>query len=92
MREQINLGFEGLPVRIRVGLHSGEAIKHSDDFYGRTVVIAARIGALALGDEILASDLVYALAKGLGTFTFGASRAAALKGLEGTFDLYPVVA
>ena len=92
MRERIKVGFEGLPVRIRVGLHSGEAIKYSDDFYGRTVVIAARIGALALGDEILASDLVYALARGLGTFTFGAPRAAALKGLNGSFELYPVLA
>lgn len=92
MRERIKAGFEGLPVRIRVGLHSGEAIKRSDDFYGRTVVIAARIGSLALGDEILASDLVYALAKGLGTFTFGPPRAAALKGLDGSFDLYPVLA
>jgi class 3 adenylate cyclase len=91
MRERIKPGFEGLPVRIRVGLHSGEAIKRSDDFYGRTVVIAARIGSAALGDEILASDLVYALARGLGTFTFGAPRAAALKGLEGSFDLYPVI-
>jgi class 3 adenylate cyclase len=92
MRERIKAGFEGLPVRIRVGLHSGEAIKRSDDFYGRTVVIAARIGMLALGDEILVSDLVYGLARGLGTFTFGSPRAAALKGLDGSFDLYPVLA
>ncbi|MBL8520175.1 MAG: nuclear transport factor 2 family protein [Betaproteobacteria bacterium] len=92
MRERIRAGFEGLPVRIRVGLHSGEAIKRSDDFYGRTVVIAARVGGMALGDEILASDLVYALARGLGTFTFAAPRAAVLKGIEGTFELYPVSA
>ena len=92
MRERIKTGFEGLPVRIRVGLHSGETIKRSDDFYGRTVVIAARIGSLALGNEILASDLVHALAKGLGTFTFCPPRAAALKGLDGSFDLFPVVA
>jgi class 3 adenylate cyclase len=92
MRERIKAGFEGLSVRIRVGLHSGEAIKHSDDFYGRTVVVAARIGTLALGDEILASDLVYALAKGLGTFTFGTPRTTTLKGLDGSFDLYPVLA
>jgi class 3 adenylate cyclase len=91
MRQRMSQGYDGLPVRIRSGLHSGEAIKHDDDFYGRTVVIAARIGGLALGGEILASDLVYALARGLGTFTFGESRRAPLKGLEGTFELFPVL-
>jgi class 3 adenylate cyclase len=91
MRDRIAAGFDGLPIRIRAGLHSGEAIKHDDDFYGRTVVIAARISALALGGEILASDLVYALARGLGTFTFGDPRTATLKGLGGSFDLHPVL-
>jgi class 3 adenylate cyclase len=91
LRDRIAAGFEGLPVRIRAGLHSGEAIKHDDDFYGRTVVIAARISALALGGEVLASDLVYALARGLGTFTFGDPRTTTLKGLDGSFDLYPVL-
>jgi class 3 adenylate cyclase len=91
IRDRIADGFEGLPIRIRAGLHSGEAIRHDDDFYGRTVVIAARIGALALGGEILASDLVYALARGLGTFTFGLSRTATLKGLDGAFEVRPVL-
>ena len=54
-------------------------------------MIAARISALALGGELLASDLVYALARGLGTFTFGASRTATLKGLDGSFELHPVL-
>ena len=90
-RERMAGGYEGLPIRIRAGLHSGEAIKHDDDFYGRTVVIAARISALALGGEILASDLVYALARGLGTFTFGDPRVATLKGLEGSFEVRPVL-
>lgn len=90
-RDRMTGGFEGLPIRIRAGLHSGEAIKHDDDFYGRTVVIAARISALALGGEILASDLVYALTRGLGTFTFGEPRSATLKGLEGSFEVRPVV-
>jgi class 3 adenylate cyclase len=90
-RERMGGGFEGLPIRIRAGLHSGEALKHDDDFYGRTVVIAARISALALGGEILASDIVYALARGLGTFNFGDPRSATLKGLEGSFELRPVL-
>ena len=92
MRDRISAGFEGLPIRIRAGLHSGEAIKHDDDFYGKTVVVAARISALALGDEILASNLVYALSRSLGTFKFGNSRTASLKGLDGTFELHPVLA
>ena len=91
MRDRLGQGFEGLPIRIRAGLHSGEAIRQNDDFYGKTVVIAARISALALGGEILASDLVYQLARSLGTFTFGAPRAAKLKGLDGDFELRPVV-
>mgnify|MGYP001497907136 CR=1 FL=1 len=52
--------------------------------------IAARISALALGGEILASDLVQALAKGLGTFTFAEPRDVALKGLDGDFRVYAV--
>jgi class 3 adenylate cyclase len=91
VRDRITTGFDGLSIRIRAGLHSGEAIRHDDDFYGRTVVIAARISALALGGEILASDLVYELARGLGTFTFGEPRTATLKGLEGNFELRPVL-
>lgn len=90
-RDRVAAGFEGLPVRIRAGLHAGEAVKHDDDFYGRTVVIAARISAMALGGEVLASALVYELTRGLGTFSFGPSRNSALKGLDGTFDLYPVL-
>jgi class 3 adenylate cyclase len=90
-RHRIGEGFDGLPVQIRAGLHSGEAIRHDEDFYGKTVVIAARISALALGGEILASDLVYQLARSLGTFTFGAARTANLKGLSGDFELRPVV-
>ena len=90
MRDRIAAGYNGLPIRIRMGLHAGETIRRDDDFYGRTVVIAARISALALGGEILASDLVYALARGLGTFRFGERRTATLKGLDGSFDVYPV--
>jgi class 3 adenylate cyclase len=91
MHEQIKAGFNGLPVRIRTGLHAGEAIKQNDDFYGSTVVIAARISALALGGEILASDLVHALARSLGTFQFGERREVTLKGLDGDFAVYPVL-
>ena len=91
MRDRIAPGFDGLAIRIRAGMHSGEAIRHDDDFYGRTVVIAARISNLALGGEILVSSLVYELARGLGMFTFGDVRPAKLKGIAGDFELRAVM-
>ena len=42
-----------MPIKVRIGLHTGEAIRQADDFYGRNVILAARIGAAADGGEIL---------------------------------------
>lgn len=84
-------GFRDLPIRVRAGLHSGEALRRGDDFYGRTVVVAARISSLALGGEILVSDVVRALTQGLGTFSFGEARNVTLKGLDGTTEIYPLL-
>lgn len=92
LRDRMRDGYRDTPVRVRAGLHAGEALRHEDDFYGRTVVIAARISALALGNEILASDLVHALTRDLATFSFGEPRSITLRGLEGDFDIYPVLA
>jgi class 3 adenylate cyclase len=92
IQQRLTGGYHGMQVRVRVGLHAGEALRHSDDFYGRTVVIAARIADLALGGEILVSELVHELARGLGTFRFGEPRTAHLKGLDGEYRLYPVSA
>jgi class 3 adenylate cyclase len=91
VQQRLADGFDGTHVRVRIGLHAGEAVRHADDFYGRTVVIAARIANLALGGEMLASALVHELARGLGTFEFGEPRTATLKGLEGEFRVYPVL-
>src|SRR5262249_1630601 len=46
------------PLRVRTGLHAGEAIREADDFFGKSVVLAARIAARAKGGEILVSSLI----------------------------------
>ena len=57
-------------IRVRIGLHTGEAIKEADDFFGTHVNLAARIGGAAQGDEILVSGLLKALTDSAGEFNF----------------------
>jgi len=84
-------GFHSQPVRIRVGINTGEAIRERDDFYGRAVIMAARVAAQALGGEVLVSDLVTGLVAGVERFRFGQERVTELKGLSGRHALYPLL-
>ena len=70
------------PIRIRIGLHTGEALREADKFFGRTVILAARIAAQADGGEILVSSLLKELTKSVGDVRFGAGRQVELKGIS----------
>jgi class 3 adenylate cyclase/tetratricopeptide (TPR) repeat protein len=78
------------PIRIRAGLHTGEVIKEADDFFGRNVILAARIAAEAKGGEILASSLLRDLVMSRGDIVFDDGREVALKGLSGTHRVYGI--
>src|SRR5262249_7327030 len=78
------------PVRVRIGLHTGEAIQEADGFFGKTVILAARIASQARGGEIVVSSAVREIADRAGDFTFGERRQAQLKGLAGTYSLHEV--
>jgi class 3 adenylate cyclase len=80
----------GEPIRVRMGLHTGEAIRERDDFFGRNVVLAARIAGLARGGEILVSSPLKELADDDGAISFGAPRELELKGLSGTHRVHAV--
>ena len=80
---------DGHPLRVRIGVHSGQAIREQDDFYGTSVVLAARIAAEARGGEILVSDIVRERT-GSGEFAFGDPTDVELKGLSGTHRLSAV--
>jgi adenylate cyclase len=41
---------------IRVGVHSGSAVNHEGDWYGRAVNVAARLCSVAAGGEVLVSE------------------------------------
>lgn len=79
------------PIRVRIGLHTGEAIREESDFYGRNVVVAARIADEARGGEILASSVVKQLVERTGDVEFEDARDLELAGLAGTHTVYRVV-
>jgi putative ABC transport system ATP-binding protein len=79
------------PIALRIGLHTGEATKEGYDFFGRSVIVAARISAAAQGGEILVSSLVRELTANAADFAFGTGRDVTLKGLSGTQRIYSVM-
>jgi class 3 adenylate cyclase len=69
-------------LRIRIGVHSGYAVRECDDFFGRSVIVAARVAALAEGGEILVSDDLREYASADESLRFGPARTVELKGLR----------
>jgi class 3 adenylate cyclase len=78
------------PLRVRMGLHTGEVISEDGDYFGKNVILAARIAAQAIGGEILVSEELREVVStengdGMG---FDAGRELELKGLAGRHRVY----
>lgn len=80
-------GLKGLS--IRVGLNAGEPIAEKGDYFGSTVIIAARIADQASGAEILASNVVRELCAGKG-FLFADRGESVLRGFEDPVRIYEI--
>jgi class 3 adenylate cyclase len=76
------------PIRVRIGVHTGEVVRQSGDFFGRHVNYASRIADQASGGEILVSELTRALVQGSPEFRFGSERTASLKGFPGSHPIF----
>jgi class 3 adenylate cyclase len=87
-----NRSRSDLPVKVRLGLHSGEAIRDGNDFLGGAVILAARIAQQARGGEILVSAVLKELCDLSGEFRFGNGRDIKLKGLSESRRIYSVTA
>ncbi len=79
------------PIRVHLGLHTGEAVRDGDDFLGRTVIIASRLTGLAGPGEILVSSLLRELTEPSREFRFGARREVTLKGVSVPQVISPVI-
>lgn len=83
--------FPDQMTRVRMGLHTGEVLAGDDgDLFGKHVVVAARIGALADGAEILVSSLVRQIVEPRGDLVFILPREVELRGLGGIETLHAV--
>jgi class 3 adenylate cyclase len=82
--------FPDQSLQVRIGLHTGEAIRAGDDFFGRNVVLAARVAEQARGSEILVSAPLKELVESSARWTFAAAREVELKGLAGRHRVYAI--
>ena len=83
----------GPQIRIRIGIHRGQAVRRDGDLFGRNVAYAARVAGLAEGGEILVSDaVVAAMADRLddGDPPFLEGRDVELKGFAGAHRVHAV--
>jgi class 3 adenylate cyclase len=79
-----------LPINVRIGLNTGEAILENGDYFGRAVNEAARVSAKALADQILITAVTKRMADSAGDIEFGDALEFELKGLPGIHTMYEV--
>jgi class 3 adenylate cyclase len=75
----------GFALPVRIGLHATTAVRTPDDYAGRGVHEAARIAALADGDQILASRAAFSRAPA--ELRIGEPRSVQLKGLAEPIEI-----
>jgi adenylate cyclase len=59
---------------VRVGIHTGTAVAHEGDWFGRAVNVASRLCHVAAGGEVLVSENTLARTSGLHRVTIGERR------------------
>jgi class 3 adenylate cyclase len=81
---------DGVDLRVRIGLHTGEPQRHEDGYIGEDVHRAARIGSTANGGQIVMSAATRRLVDDLPAATIRDLGHHRLKDLPGSEQLYDV--
>jgi class 3 adenylate cyclase len=74
----------------RMGMATGEAFEEGGDWFGRPVIEAARLCALAHGDEVLTTGLTAAMVRGHTTERFRSRGEERLKGFDEPIEVMQV--
>ncbi len=78
------------PLRLRAGVHWGEAVVTADDLIGHDVNVAARVAAVARGGQVLATVSVRDAVGEMRGVRFGRARRRSFKGVEHAVQVCPV--
>jgi class 3 adenylate cyclase len=70
-------------VPVRIGMHTGQVITDGDDYFGKTVAMAARLTERARGGEIVLTDGLRSLLDPPEGWSFSSPRRVRLKGFPG---------
>jgi len=84
--------LENGDVAVRVGVHTGDAIRSGGDYLGQAVDKAARVAAAARPGQSLVTDAARALLGESSDFRFGDAVVLELRGIPGTTNAYPLEA
>src|ERR1700752_3091500 len=63
VQHDLQLLIDNLEIKVRMGLHTGEAERRGDDYYGQTLNRAARVMSAGHGGQILISSVTAELAR-----------------------------
>lgn len=80
------------PIRVGVGIHTGEPIADHKDYVGLAVDVAARLAQNARAGELLISDVVRELLRGTGPSSLTLREGVVLKGIQDPPRVYSVTA
>ncbi|WP_246081766.1 adenylate/guanylate cyclase domain-containing protein [Nocardioides litoris] len=76
------------PLKVRIGIHTGPVVTKDGDYFGRNVAMAARVGALATGGEVLVTSEVVDALDDDAAVELTEMGEVELKGLPGTHQLF----
>ena len=76
------LGTDTTPLRLRAGVHVGEAVVSRDDLVGHVVNVAARVTEIAKGGQAIVTADVRDAVSGVPGVRFGRTRTHRLKGVS----------
>ena len=89
--DESNRTRPGPPLKVRIGLNTGEVAWHDEQLSGEAVHAAARVCAAAVGGQILVSDVTRQLAGTVPDVTFRDAGEFDLKGFPTSWRLWEVV-